>query len=186
VIVRELGGEKIDIIPWRENPADFVRNALAPAAVGSVTADESSHVLHVLVADDQLSLAIGRRGQNARLAAKLVGWKVDIKSRSELTREAEEKELRARVRLEELASVSGIGPKIAGRLVEAGFDTLDRLMQTSVEDLKTVEGIGPKTAAKIVTAVQEISTRPAPEVEPSAGSADDVSHDEEAVEPEIA
>jgi N utilization substance protein A len=140
----------------------------------------------VLVGDDQLSLAIGRRGQNARLAAKLVGWKVDIKSRSELAREAEEKELRARVRLEELASVSGIGPKIAGRLVEAGFDTLDRLMQMSVEDLKTVEGIGPKTAAKIVTAVQEISTRPAPEVKPSAGSADDVSHDEEAVEPEIA
>jgi N utilization substance protein A len=185
-IVRELGGEKIDIIPWRENPADFVRNALAPAGVESVMVDEASHTLHVVVADDQLSLAIGRRGQNARLAAKLAGWKVDIKSRSELAREVEEKAMRARVTLEELASVSGIGPKIAGRLVEAGFDTLDRLMQMSAEELMTVEGIGPKTAAKIVTAIQELSAGPAPEEEPSAASPDDVSLGEEAVEPEIA
>lgn len=186
VIVRELGGEKIDIIPWRENPADFVRNALAPASVESVTADETSHTLHVIVGDDQLSLAIGRRGQNARLAAKLVGWKVDIKSRSELTRAAEEKAAQAQLTLEELASVSGIGPKIAGRLVEAGFDTLDRLMETSVEDLKTVEGIGPKTAAKIVTAIQEIATRPASDEESPAVSPEDVPLDEETAEPEIA
>ncbi|MFQ5960476.1 MAG: transcription termination factor NusA [Candidatus Methylomirabilales bacterium] len=185
VIVRELGGEKIDIIPWRENPADFVRNALAPAAVESVTMAEANHTLQVIVADDQLSLAIGRRGQNARLAAKLVGWKVDIKSRSELAREAEEKELRARMTLEELASVSGIGPKIAARLVEAGFDTLDRLTQTSVEDLMTVEGIGAKTAAKIATAIQELSSRPAPEVEPSTDSPEAELLEEEAVEPEV-
>lgn len=185
VIVRELGGEKIDIIPWRESPADFVRNALAPAAVESVTMDEASHTLHVIVADDQLSLAIGRRGQNARLAAKLVGWKVDIKSRAELAREAEEKELRARMTLEELAGVSGIGPKIAERLVEAGFDTLDRLAQATVDDLITVEGIGPKTAAKIATAIQELSTRPAPEVEPSTDSPEAELLKEEAVEPEV-
>ncbi len=185
VIVRELGGEKIDIIPWRENAADFVRNALAPAAVESVTVDEASHTLRVVVADEQLSLAIGRRGQNARLAAKLVGWKVDIRSRSELAREAEEKAMQARVTLEELASVPGIGPKIAGRLVEAGFGTMDRLVQASAEDLITVEGIGPKSAAKIVTAVQELSTRPAHEEEPSATSPEDVSLDEEAVEPEV-
>ncbi|MEE8152465.1 MAG: transcription termination factor NusA [candidate division NC10 bacterium] len=185
VIVRELGGEKIDIIPWRENAADFVRNALAPAAVEAVTVDEASHTLRVVVADEQLSLAIGRRGQNARLAAKLVGWKVDIKSRSELARVAEEKARKARVTLEELASVPGIGPKIAGRLVEAGFGTMDRLVQASAEDLITVEGIGPKSAAKIVTAVQELSTRPAHEEEPAAISPEDVSLDEEAVEPEV-
>ncbi len=186
VIVRELGGEKIDIIPWRENPADFVRNALAPAAVESVSADEAHHTLHVLVADDQLSLAIGRRGQNARLAAKLVGWKVDIRSRSELAREVEERAVRAQLNLDELASVSGIGPKIAGRLVEAGFGSLDRLMQASAEELMAVEGIGPKTAAKIVTAIQEIATHPVPEEEPSPPSAEDVPVSEEAVEPEIA
>ncbi len=186
VIVRELGGEKIDIIPWREDPADFVRNALAPAEVESVKVDEAPHTLHVVVADEQLSLAIGRRGQNARLAAKLVGWKVDIKSRSELAREAEEKAMRAQATLEGLASVSGIGSKVAGRLVEAGFDTMDRLMHASAEDLMAVEGIGPKTAAKIVTAIQELLARPAPEEESSAAPAEDLPLGEEAVEPEIA
>ena len=88
-IVRELQGEKIDIVPWREDPAAFVKAALAPADVQHVTADTETRTLKVLVADDQLSLAIGKRGQNARLAAKLVGWKVDIKSTSELQREAE-------------------------------------------------------------------------------------------------
>lgn len=186
VIVRELGGEKIDIIPWRDKSADFVRNALAPASVESVTVNEASHTLHVLVADDQLSLAIGRRGQNARLAAKLVGWKVDIKSRSELAREAEEKATQARLTLEELASVSGIGPKIAGRLVAAGFDTLDRLTKTSAEDLMAVEGIGPKTAAKIVTAIQGLASGVAPVEEPASSPAEDTPREEETVRPEIA
>ena len=186
VIVRELGGEKIDIIPWREDPASFVRGALGPAEVQSVTANEATHTLHVVVPDEQLSLAIGRRGQNARLAAKLVGWKVDIKSRSELTREAEERTIQARANLESLASISGIGPKIAGRLVEAGFTTLDRLMQVSVKDLMTVEGIGPKNAAKIVAAIQELSARPASEEESPAASPEDVPLGGEAAGPETA
>ncbi|HWT77330.1 MAG TPA: transcription termination factor NusA, partial [Candidatus Methylomirabilis sp.] len=88
-IVRELQGEKIDIIPWREDSAAFVKAALAPAEVQKVSADTDLRTLKVVVGDDQLSLAIGRRGQNARLAAKLVGWKVDIRSTSELQREAE-------------------------------------------------------------------------------------------------
>ena len=186
VIVRELGGEKIDIIPWREDPASFVRSALGPAEVQSVTANEATHTLHVVVPDEQLSLAIGRRGQNARLAAKLVGWKVDIKSRSELTREAEERTIQARANLESLASISGIGPKIAGRLVEAGFTTLDRLMQVSVKDLMTVEGIGPRTAAKIAAAIQELSARPASEEEPPAAAPEDVPLGGEAAGPETA
>jgi N utilization substance protein A len=179
-IVRELGGEKIDIIPWQENPANFVRNALAPAQVESVTADESSYALHVVVADEQLSLAIGRRGQNARLAAKLVGWRVDIKSRAELARETEQKAIQARATLDELAGVPGIGPSIAGRLVDAGFDTLDRLMQASVEDLMTVKGIGSRTAAKILTAAQDVLSRPAPEEE-AAETSEEVPLEEEAV-----
>jgi N utilization substance protein A len=183
VIVRELGGEKIDIIPWRENPAEFVRNALAPAEVESVTSDAGTHTLRVLVADEQLSLAIGRRGQNARLAAKLVGWKVDIKSRAELAREAEEKAKRARATVEELAQVPGIGPKIAGRLVEAGFDTLDRVMQASADDLMTVKGIGPKTAATILAAIRNLALS-APEGDSSPPSPGDVAGGEEAPEPE--
>lgn len=183
VIVRELGGEKIDIIPWQENPANFVRNALAPAHVESVTVDEATHALHVIVADEQLSLAIGRRGQNARLAAKLVGWKVDIRSRTELAREAEEKAIQARATLDELAGVPGIGPSIAGRLVEAGFDTLEGLMQASVDDLVAVKGIGSKTAEKIIMAIQEISSRPAPEEEPVA-TTEDVPLEDEAIQEE--
>ncbi|MFQ5801667.1 MAG: transcription termination factor NusA [Candidatus Methylomirabilales bacterium] len=183
VIVRELGGEKIDIIPWQENPVNFVRNALAPAEVGSVTMDELSHALHVVVADEQLSLAIGRRGQNARLAAKLVGWRVDIRSRAELAREAEQKASQARATLDELAGVPGIGPSIAGRLVDAGFTTLDRLGQAPVEELITVKGIGPRSAAKIVAAIQEVLSRPAPEEEP-AEITGEVPVEEEAVEDE--
>ena len=185
VIVRELGGEKIDIIPWRENPADFVRSGLAPAQVESVTPDEETHTLHVVVADEQLSLAIGRRGQNARLAAKLVGWKVDIKGRTELAQEVEERVIQAQAILEELAAVPGIGAKIAGYLVDEGFDSLDRLTQASEEDLMTVKGIGPRTAAKVVAAVQEILSRPAPEEESSVPSSEDVELVEEAVETEI-
>jgi N utilization substance protein A len=182
VIVRELGGEKIDIIPWRDKPADFVRNGLAPAEVESVIVDEASHTLHVIVADEQLSLAIGRRGQNARLAAKLVGWKVDIKSRAELAREAEEKARRARVAIEGLAQVPGIGPKMVERLVDAGFNTLERLQQASSEDLVAVKGIGPKTAATILAGIQEVLTRPALRVDRSAAA--DVPVDEKAAEPE--
>jgi len=184
VIVRELGGEKIDIIPWRDNPADFVRNALAPAEVQSVIADEASNTLHVIVADEQLSLAIGRRGQNARLAAKLVGRKVDIKSRTELAREAEEKAKRARAAIEGLAQVSGIGPKMVGRLVEAGFDTLDRLQRASQEDLIAVKGIGPKTAATILAAIQELLARPSLGADHPAAGTEEVAVDEKVAQPE--
>ena len=90
-IVRELMGEKIDVIGWKDEPAAFVRSALAPAEVVSVESNPATHTLKVMVADDQLSLAIGKRGQNARLAAKLVGWKVDIKSRGEVQKETEDR-----------------------------------------------------------------------------------------------
>lgn len=83
-VVKELLGEKVDIVPWREAPGEFVKNALAPADVERVTVHEAEHALEVVVADDQLSLAIGKRGQNARLAAKLTGWKVDVHSHTEL------------------------------------------------------------------------------------------------------
>jgi N utilization substance protein A len=182
VIVRELGGEKIDIIPWRDNPADFVRNALAPAEVESVIVDEASNTLHVIVADEQLSLAIGRRGQNARLAAKLVGRKVDIKSRTELAREAEEKAKRARAAVEGLAQVSGVGPKMVARLVEAGFDTLDRLQRASQEDLMAIKGIGPKTATTILAAIQGLQARPALGADHPAAA--EVTVDEKAAQPE--
>ncbi len=170
-IVRELQGEKIDIIPWREDPAAFVKAALAPAEVQKVVADSETRTLRVTVADDQLSLAIGKRGQNARLAAKLVGWKVDIKSMSELTREAEAtlaglmgSEAPAEAApataepgsaLEVFTALPGVGEKLAARLVAAGFSSLATLVAAAPEALLAIEGIGPKSAEKILQAARD-------------------------------
>jgi N utilization substance protein A len=169
-IVRELQGEKIDIIPWREDPAAFVRAGLAPAEVQRVSTDSETRTLRVVVGDDQLSLAIGRRGQNARLAAKLVGWKVDIRSTSELQREAEAAlsglmaaeprpeaapPVDEAAALEQLTALPGVGEKLATRLVAAGYTGLAALANATAEALQEIEGIGPKSAEKILNAVRE-------------------------------
>src|SRR5690606_14619349 len=112
-VVAELNGEKIDIVPWDKDPAKLVCNALAPAAVSKVIVDDEHHSMEVIVADDQLSLAIGKRGQNVRLAAQLTGWRLDIKSESKL-----EEQLSSSKNL--LASVNGLGPMRAEILVHEG------------------------------------------------------------------
>lgn len=173
-VVKELQGERIDIIPWKEGPADFVRSALAPAEVDKVTVDPDSRILKVIVADDQLSLAIGRRGVNARLAAKLVGWKVDIRSKSELAQEAarmlqpgpgiaeaimvEETPMAEAAVVAEsplLTHLPGVGLKTTVRLADAGFDTVAKIAASSLEELLAVKGIGAKTAERLITAAQE-------------------------------
>ena len=167
--MRELQGEKIDIIPWREDPAAFVKAGLAPAEVQRVSAESETRTLRVVVADDQLSLAIGRRGQNARLAAKLVGWKVDIRSASELQREAEAAlsglmagEARPEAppppddgaALEQFRALPGVGEKLAMRLAAAGYTGLTALAEATAQALQEIEGIGPKSAEKILLAVR--------------------------------
>lgn len=176
-IVRELQGERIDIIPWREDSAAFVKAALAPAEVQSVSADSDTRTLRVVVADDQLSLAIGKRGQNARLAAKLVGWKVDIKSMAELQREAEitlsglmggdtrpatapPTPAETGMALEQLTALPGVGEKLAARLMAAGFAGLTALADATPEALQAIEGIGPKSAERILLAVREVLANP--------------------------
>jgi N utilization substance protein A len=160
-IVRELMGEKIDVISWKDDPASFVRSALAPAEIESVEVTPETHTLKVLVADGQLSLAIGKRGQNARLAAKLVGWKVDVRGRGEVQKELEERikpEFEAAASVTEspphapmrLADLPGVGEKLAGRLIDAGLDSYQKLANASEEALVQVEGIGPKTAQKLI------------------------------------
>ena len=175
-VVRELQGEKIDIIPWRENPADFVKSALQPAEVGSVYPNPETHTLTVVVADEQLSLAIGKRGQNARLAAKLVGWKVDIKSRAELERErAAAAAYAAAEKAVPLTALPGVGEKTAERLAEAGFGTLAALKKATLEQLTAVKGIGEKSAEKILQAAREyqvvVPQEPAPAAAPPAAQA---------------
>jgi N utilization substance protein A len=177
-IVRELMGEKIDIVPWREDPAAFVKAALAPAEVQRATGESDTRTLRVVVADDQLSLAIGKRGQNARLAAKLVGWKVDIKSTSELQREAQAiltgmmggGEARTETppsdppeeALERFVSLPGVGEKLAARLVASGYTSLQGLAGATLEALQEIEGIGPKSAERIRQLARDAaSTSPA-------------------------
>src|SRR5882757_1405648 len=147
-IIRELRGEKIDIVEWSEDPVAFVTNALSPAKVQRVSiVDDAERVMEVVVEDKQLSLAIGKKGQNVRLAAKLTGWKIDIKSEEEKRREVE-----AQFEVLEVApeggdddespegddtplpyTIPGVGQKIVRRLVDGGFGSIDALAGATID-----------------------------------------------------
>jgi transcription termination/antitermination protein NusA len=176
VISRELRSEKIDIVEWAPDPATFVGRALSPAKVSSVTlgpADESGEPRSVLVIvpDNQLSLAIGKRGQNARLAAKLTGLHVDIKSEGEVEEErrlAEEELAQGR---EALAELSGLGPQLLERLVEHGLFSPARIVAAGLVALEAVPGLGEKKAAGILAAAEQWIEEHPP-VEPVAEAPD--------------
>jgi transcription termination/antitermination protein NusA len=160
VISRELRGEKIDIIEWSHDPATFVARALSPAKVSSVTiseADEqepeSQPSALVVVPDNQLSLAIGKKGQNARLAAKLTGMRIDIKSEGEVEAERAEAEA-ARQERAVLAGFPGVTPEIVDALGGAGLDTPTAIVRAGREALDAVEGVGP-LADVVYAAAQE-------------------------------
>jgi N utilization substance protein A len=152
-IVRELGGERIDIVPWSLDASIFVSRSLSPAKVISATPkDTEDRAMEVVVADDQLSLAIGKLGQNARLATKLTGWKIDLISRTDLeARRAAERALR--VDIEEL---TGVGEKIKEKLVEEGIETVADLEVATLERLQEIQGIGEKTAEKLLARAREV------------------------------
>jgi N utilization substance protein A len=136
-VVGELGGEKIDIIPWSENIASFVVNALQPAAVVKVVLDEEKKRMDVVVPDEQLSLAIGRRGQNVRLASILTGWDIDIMTEAEeSTRRAEEFKTRSELFIEAL----DVDDVIAHLLVAEGFAKVEEIVETSIDELNEIEG----------------------------------------------
>ncbi len=149
-VVQELRGEKIDIIPWSEDSASFVCNALAPAEISKVIINQEAKSMEVIVEDDQLSLAIGRRGQNVRLAAKLTDWKIDIRSESKADRPLPALDEIASRGMDQVDKVSGVGEKTAPLLNAAGFVTVADLAQASVEKLTKIEGIGPKKAEKLI------------------------------------
>ncbi len=144
-IVRELSGEKIDIVRWNEDIRTYVGNALAPAKLARVVADEATRTVRVTVEPDQLSLAIGKKGQNARLTAKLTGWRVDIERTAEEVT-FEEKVAQA---IAGLAKVEGIGAERAEALVQAGFLTLEGLMAAELTDLEAVEGFDAAAALAV-------------------------------------
>jgi N utilization substance protein A len=150
-VVRELGGERIDVVLWSDEPIVFVTRGLSPAKVVHAEIDDRENKVTVVVADDQLSLAIGKGGQNARLAAKLTTLKIDLITESQY---AERLEFQKMVRIP-ISEIRGIGEKTKLRLVEAGFETAEDLSRAAVEDLKAVEGVGAKTAEKIIGAANE-------------------------------
>ncbi len=189
VISRELRGEKIDIVEWSPDPATFVARALSPAKVSSVTFQEGrptagpqpeagesavERSVLVVVPDNQLSLAIGKRGQNARLAAKLTGMRVDIKSESELEEERrreEEERVQGRAAIEEFA---GVGPQLVEKLAEEGLHSPLRIVRAGLGRLMEVPGVGEKKAEKILAAAQEwLAAHPpaGPPSEPAVGEA---------------
>jgi len=136
-IIRELRGEKIDIIEWSEDPAIFAANALSPAKVSKVTVlDFEDKKLQVIVENEQQSLAIGKRGQNVRLAAKLVGWDIDIRSEEEMKREvASQMEQMISAPVVKLSSIEGISVSDSDTLAEHDIETIEQLAEASVDDL---------------------------------------------------
>jgi len=148
-VVQELKGERIDIIPWSDDPTKFVCNALSPAEISRVIIDEENRSMEVIVADDQLSLAIGKKGQNVRLASRLTGWRIDVLSESK----AEEK---FKAAYESLMKVPGVGEIIGGILIAEGIYSIEDLAETSAEDLSQVNGIGPEKANKIIEEARRI------------------------------
>jgi N utilization substance protein A len=144
-IVNELQGEKIDIVKWNEEVDHFVRNALAPAEITSINKNNSEHVLDVIVEEDQLSLAIGRRGQNVRLAAMLSGWKVNIVSKSKLQE-------KVRLAVENLLQLEQINDAIAQVLVQGGLMSIIDLSATEAEDIAKIAGINIDEAKILIDA----------------------------------
>jgi len=154
-IIRELRGEKIDIIEYHEDAVTFAEKALQPAKVSRVSIlDSGDKHLEVVVDDSQLSLAIGKKGQNVRLAAKLLGWKIDIKSEEEKRQEVEQ-QMSALVTpsTTPLENVTGLGEGLVEKLGAAGITSVEALADMTPEQLEAIEGIGPKTVEKISLAV---------------------------------
>ena len=148
-VVQELKGEKIDIISWHVDPAKYVCNSLAPAEISRVIIDESNRSMEVIVPDDFLSIAIGKKGQNVRLASKLTGWHLDVKSETIYNQAMKSG-------YDSLVALPGVGISMADTLYEAGFYSAEEIASADVEDLVQIRGIGDEKAAKLIEAANTI------------------------------
>ena len=171
-VVNELGGERIDIVPWSPDPERFAKLALAPARVARVFSDAMSRTIQAVVDEDQLSLAIGRNGQNVRLASELTGWKIDLYSSREWMEKGGEAPLFAPLPEEEEADVplneiEGLEIGTVAVLAEAGLRTLNDILDLDRDDLLRLPGIAPEEADRIMAIIDELTT----DDEGEAGSA---------------
>jgi N utilization substance protein A len=188
-IIRELRGEKIDIIEFSEEITTFAEKALQPAKVSRVSiGDLADKQLEVIVDDTQLSLAIGKKGQNVRLAAKLLGWKIDIKSEEEKRQEVEQQmQAMAGVTATPIENVTELGDSIIQKLVAAGITTVESLADMTPEQLEEIPGIGEKTLEKISVAVRHYFGEYEPgEERPATPASVDTAAAEEAAQTEAA
>jgi transcription termination/antitermination protein NusA len=160
-IIRELRGEKIDIIQWNDDIITFATNSISPAKISRVSiVDSTDKIMEMVVEDTQLSLAIGKKGQNVRLASKLIGWRIDIKSEEEKRAEVESQmqQLQETVPMP-LETMPGLTPSLIQKLVAAGIGTVEQLANLSPEDLQNIPGIGEKTIERISDALSEFYTQ---------------------------
>ncbi|MBW1772957.1 MAG: transcription termination/antitermination protein NusA, partial [Deltaproteobacteria bacterium] len=171
-VVQELRGEKIDIVPWDPDPAKFICNGLAPAEIIRVIVDEENRTMEVVVPDDQLSLAIGKRGQNVRLASKISGWNLDVTSETDYNRALKEA-------YDSLLQLDGVGEKTALNLYQEGFRSAEEVAVTPVSDLIQLRDIGEEKAKKIIeSAIQCVARKKAEEMEAASSQEDGPADDD--------
>ncbi|HEU4799299.1 MAG TPA: transcription termination factor NusA [Gemmatimonadales bacterium] len=163
-VVNELGGERIDIVPWSPDPERFAKLALAPARVARVFSDPDAKLIQAVVDEDQLSLAIGRNGQNVRLASELTGWKIDLYSSREWMERGGEGGLFAPLPQEEAAAVrvplnelEGLAPELVALLANAGYSVLDDVLDLEREELLRIPGLTPEQADALNAFLSELS-----------------------------
>jgi N utilization substance protein A len=149
-VVQELRGEKIDIVPYDEDPARFVCNAIAPAEVSRVLIDAENHTMELIVPDEKLSLAIGKKGQNVRLASQLTGWRIDIHSESKV-RELEEQAKR------HLAEIDGVSEDLADTMFKLGWRSADELANADPQELVAIPGLGGLEVAQHITEAAKVT-----------------------------
>ncbi len=186
-IIRELRGEKIDIIEYNEDPLVFAANALSPAKINHVSVvDMEQRHLEVIVDDTQLSLAIGKKGQNVRLAAKLLGWHIDIKSEEEKRQEIESQMAAMALRGAPISELAGLGDKTLEKLREQAVETVEQLAQMTPEELMQIQGIGEKTVDRIRRVVTDYFERDqTAEGEPEEEAVAEQTEQAESVEDEV-
>src|SRR5213594_100410 len=156
-IIRELRGEKIDIVQWSDDAAQYAANALNPAKISNVLIiDPAERRMQVIVEEKQQFLAIGKKGQNVRLASKLIGWQIDVKSEEQKKQEVLSVMESLTSSSTSLGELEGISERIIEKLREAGIENVERILQMGEEKLKEIPGIGDKTAAKIMEAARDL------------------------------